>query len=76
MGQHVKVQAEGRRFSETGRAIPELDEAVTRVSIVPVDQRNQLQARVMRLKMPGYGVAEIALPNIQDETDGPVHMRR
>ena len=53
-----------------------LDEAVAALGVVPFDDRDELKPIEVLGEVPGDLTTEIALPDVEDEADRAVHVRR
>ena len=75
VGEHVEVEAEGLRFALLARPESEFDEAVSRLRVVPVEDRDEFEALEVVAKLPLDASPEVALPNIEHAAHAAVHVR-
>ena len=61
MGDHVEAEGERPQGSVGGRAETRLDETIARLRIVPIEQRDELEPRL--IEVPGNDMPAIALPD-------------
>src|ERR1700728_3015706 len=74
MRHHVEIERIWQEGSVGGWMRSNLHEPVTGVRIVDPRRDNDLKLGVVAGEMPFYGMAEIALPDVEHEADGPEHM--
>lgn len=79
MRKHVEVLAVGASVVDgaaSGPSKAEFEESETGLSVVPVDQWDQLQAFELRLEVPVQAMAEVIFPDIQHSSHRRIHGRR
>jgi hypothetical protein len=75
MRHHIKVKRVGRHASVRPGMRPHLHEAVAGIGVVEPRQDDDFEFAIVAREMPVDAPAEIALPDVEHEADGPEHVR-